>query len=79
MLSFFPRDVLDEVSDLIESVSEGFSTNSFKRLRIMVQANTSLEQFACASPALRVSFSSTFKYYTLKLLEYCQILLRSTE
>ena len=24
MLSFFPRDVLDEISDLIESVSEGF-------------------------------------------------------
>ena len=24
MLSFFPRDVLDEIGDLIESVSEGF-------------------------------------------------------
>ena len=24
MLSFFPRDVLDEILDLIESVSEGF-------------------------------------------------------
>ena len=24
MLSFFPRDVLDEVWDLIESISEGF-------------------------------------------------------
>ena len=24
MLSFFPRDVLDEIWDLIESVSEGF-------------------------------------------------------
>ena len=28
VLSFFPRDVLDEISDLIESVSEGFPTNS---------------------------------------------------
>ena len=28
MLSFFPRDVLDEIWDLIESVSEGFSTYS---------------------------------------------------
>ena len=26
MLSFFPRDVLDEILDLIESVSEGFIT-----------------------------------------------------
>ena len=28
VLSFFPRDVLDEILDLIESVSEGFSTYS---------------------------------------------------
>ena len=26
MLSLFPRDVLNEIWDLIESVSEGFST-----------------------------------------------------
>ena len=26
MLSFFPRDVLDEIMDLIGSVSEGFPT-----------------------------------------------------
>ena len=29
MLSFFPRDVLDEILNLIESVSEGFPTYSF--------------------------------------------------
>ena len=28
MLSFFPQDVLDEIWDLIESVSEGFPTYS---------------------------------------------------
>ena len=28
MLSFFPRDVLDELLNLIESVSEGFPTYS---------------------------------------------------
>ena len=28
VLSFFPRDVLDEIWDLIESVSEGFPTYS---------------------------------------------------
>ena len=29
MLSFFPRDVLDEILNLIESVSEGFPTYSY--------------------------------------------------
>ena len=29
MLSFFPQDVLDEILNLIESVSEGFPTYSF--------------------------------------------------
>ena len=29
VLSFFPLDVLDEIWDLIESVSEGFLTNTF--------------------------------------------------
>ena len=30
VLSFFPLDVLDEIWDLIESVSEGFLTYSFE-------------------------------------------------
>ena len=30
VLSFFPRDVLDEILILIESVSEGFPSYSFK-------------------------------------------------
>ena len=29
MLSFFPRDVLDEILNLIESVSEGFPSYAF--------------------------------------------------
>ena len=29
VLSFFPLDVLDEIWDIIESVSEGFLTNSY--------------------------------------------------
>ena len=31
VLSFFPLDVLDEIWDLIESVSEGFLTYSFRK------------------------------------------------
>ena len=37
MLSFFPREVLDEIWDLMESVSEGFSptlTKSLGRIKI---------------------------------------------
>ena len=33
MLSFFPRDVLDEIWDLIGSVSEGFLTYCFREKR----------------------------------------------
>ena len=33
VLSFFPLDVLDEIWDLIESVSEGFLTYSFSSKR----------------------------------------------
>ena len=38
MLSFFPRDVLDEIWDLIESVSEGFPSYSY-----IVESVVSLE------------------------------------
>ena len=34
MLSFFPRDVLDEILDLIESVSEGFPTYSYSNIHM---------------------------------------------
>ena len=30
MLSFFPRDVMDKILDLIESVSDGFPSHSPK-------------------------------------------------
>ena len=33
MLSFFPRDVLDEILDLIESVSEGFPSYSKEKIK----------------------------------------------
>ena len=33
MLSFFPRGVLDEILNLIESVSEGFPSYSFRTAR----------------------------------------------
>ena len=36
MLSFFPRDVLDEIWDLIGSVSEGFPTYFFIYLLLIM-------------------------------------------
>ena len=36
VLSFFPRDVLDEILNLIESVSEDFPSYSFKYLGAVV-------------------------------------------
>ena len=40
VLSFFPLDVLDEIWDLIESVSEGFLTYSFNILVLGLQNNS---------------------------------------
>ena len=40
VLSFFPRDVLDEILNLIESVSEGFPSYSSKlNLKIGLKEN----------------------------------------
>ena len=36
VLSFFPRDVLDEILNLIESVSEDFPSYSFRTLRFIL-------------------------------------------
>ena len=44
MLSFFPRDVLDEILNLIESVSEGFPTYSCNiPLQTVLEYKLSLE------------------------------------
>ena len=40
MLSFSPRDVLDEIWDLIESVSEGFPTYSLIMLFMIITHST---------------------------------------
>ena len=41
MLSFFPRDVLDEILNLIESVSEGFPSYSFNWLSLVMSLTAS--------------------------------------
>ena len=42
MLSFFPRGVLDEILNLIESVSEGFPSYSFI-YSVLVQKDDSMD------------------------------------
>ena len=39
VLSFFPRDVLDEILNLIESVSEDFPSYSFFKTQTTIQYN----------------------------------------
>ena len=47
VLSFFPLNVLDEIWDLIESVSEGFLTYSFFCFGISVVLFDTPEVFMC--------------------------------
>ena len=42
VLSFFPQDVSDEIWDLIESVSEGFLTYSFRTVEIVKERSCAM-------------------------------------
>ena len=48
VLSFFPLDVLDEIWDLIESVSEGFLTYSSTTHKVIFKSST-YNVFHCMS------------------------------
>ena len=45
MLSFFPRDVLDEIWDLIESVSEVFPSYSCSQYVVAFGSHTVVRMF----------------------------------
>ena len=49
MLSFFPRDVLDEILNFIESVSEGFPSYSFTSPKPFLVAKNLLAAFCMTS------------------------------
>ena len=59
MLSIFPRDVLDEILNLMEAVSEGFPTYSY---------NTSLD----INPFIAETTFVTPLSESLPILSYCQ-------
>ena len=58
VLSFFPRDVLDEILNLIESVSEDFPSYSYPTYldRAVGKSNTGLDQQADGSHCWRLDF-----------------------
>ena len=51
VLSFFPLDVLDEIWDLIESVSEGFLTYSLRNNFILIpDKHLEIQDFIIPNP-----------------------------
>ena len=60
MLSFFPRDVLDEIWDLIESVPWGFPTNSLRREELIMGVYFDKKFF---SQKIEKAFLIIFIYY----------------
>ena len=63
MLSLFPRDVLDEILDLTESVSKCFPTYSFKRtpvhVTIFLNLGTEITSYGCMAAMLILMFEQS--------------------
>ena len=66
VLSFFPLDVLDGIWDLIESVSEGFLTYSFKDI-------SENEDFLDELQAIRSSYKPILEGITDDEEDFCFI------
>ena len=66
MLSFFPRDVLDEIWDLIESVPEGFPSYS----RILVHEFCHFKIFVSTTTTNKNTFitGAQITYVTYELI-----------
>ena len=54
VLSFFPRGVLDEILNLIESVSEGFSSYSYLDIVNVRKFRTALTKLRTSSHRLEI-------------------------
>ena len=64
VLSFFPRDVLDEILNLIESVSEGFPSYSFENVTVqptILQPLHLLPKHVNSNVSLCLRYLLTFK------------------
>ena len=56
VLSFFPRDVLDEILNLIESVSEDFPSYSCIVVCVYISSLTQFKYFLCLFELGSISF-----------------------
>ena len=71
MLSFFPRGVLDEILNLIESVSEGFSSYSL----IHIPTNENIRERERESVRVRECMRALLQYKALDaVLDMCPYL-----
>ena len=68
MLSFFPRGVLDEILNLIESVSEGFPSYSYVATIIKSETRPTSMQLKKASKLPNVTGMTTIKGDLSKIL-----------
>ena len=70
---FFPRDVLDEIWDLTESVSEGFPTYSYSNIRLFAD-DTSLsivvENLVSAAQMLNSDLDKNIKWAKTWLVNF---------
>ena len=73
VLSFFPPDVLDEIWDLIESVSEGFLTYSFTT-STHSKSNEQLfnKQVVIQLPYLKTAATSIFLFFFFFVFFSCR-------
>ena len=65
MLSIFPLDVLDEMWDVIESVSEGFLTYSYREC-----LSLEFEKF-CVCPSFPFGLEGRMWDLTVLILDHC--------
>ena len=63
VLSFFPLDVLDEIWDLIESVSEGFLTYSYQ---------SEIDLLHTKSKVISALLSKLFLFYLHVVYKFCK-------
>ena len=64
VLSFFPRDVLDEILNLIGSVSEGFPSYSYSNDEFELWFVYSGERFRASGPSCLIMASTSYHVST---------------
>ena len=71
VLSFFPRDVLDEILNLIESVSEDFPSYSYNPTDIIRFVDENMYGNTLLSTLKRPEKKLVFKTFATCYIQYC--------